>query len=71
LILGAKTVNQFRFQYSKLRPTSTPNAGADAPVIIVGGFTPPEEAFSASQIFGASTSGSSDRKEDRLHFRKH
>jgi hypothetical protein len=70
LILGAKTVNQFRFQYSKLRPTSTPNAGANAPVIIVGGFTPPEEAFSASQIFGASTSGSSDRKEDRLQFQE-
>jgi hypothetical protein len=70
LILGAKTVNQFRFQYSKLRPTSTPNAGSDAPVIIVGGFTPPEEAFSASQIFGASTSGSSDRKEDRLQFQE-
>jgi hypothetical protein len=69
-VASANTVNQFRFQFSKLRPTSTPNAGADAPVIIVGGFTPPDEPFSASQIFGASTSGSSDRKEDRLQFQE-
>ncbi len=70
LILGAKTVNQFRFQYSTLRPNSTPSSGADAPVIIVGGFTPPDEPFSASQIFSASTSGSSDRKEKRLQFQE-
>lgn len=67
-ILGASTVNQFRFQFSMLRPTSTPSSGADAPVIIVGGFTPPDEPFSASQIYSASTSGSSDRKEDRFQF---
>lgn len=67
-VLNAKTVNQFRFQFSMLRPTSTPVAGEQAPVIIVGGFTPPGEPFSASQIFSASTSGSSDRKEDRLQF---
>lgn len=68
LILSPKTVNQFRFQFSSLRPTSTPNAGENAPVILVSGFTPPEEAFSATQTFGASTSGSSDRKENRLQF---
>ncbi len=70
LIVNANTVNQFRFQYSKLRPISTPSSGATAPVIIVGGFTPPDEPFSASQIFSASTSGSSDRKEDRLQFQE-
>lgn len=69
-VASAKLVNQFRFQFSKLRPTSTPVSGAQAPVIIVGGFTPPGEPFSASQIFSASTSGSSDRKEDRLQFQE-
>jgi hypothetical protein len=68
LIVSPKTVNQFRFQYSSLRPTSTPNAGETAPVILVSGFTPPDEAFSATQTFGASTSGSSDRKENRFQF---
>ena len=70
LVVSAKTVNQLRFQFSKLRPTSTPTSGADAPVIIVGGFTPPNEPFSASQIFSASTSGSSDRKEDRIQIQE-
>lgn len=70
LILGTKTVNQFRFQYSTLSPNSTAVAGADAPTILISGFTPPEEAFSNTQIFGASTSGSSDRKEDRLQFQE-
>ncbi|MCY7376432.1 MAG: TonB-dependent receptor [Pyrinomonadaceae bacterium] len=69
-VASAKTVNQFRFQYSTLRPTATPTGGAQAPVLIVGGFTPPDEPFSASQIFGASTSGSSDRKEKRFQFQE-
>lgn len=65
LILSAKTVNQFRFQFSKLRPSSVAPNEQD-PVILVT-FTPPEES-SSTQIFGSSTSGSSDRKEDRLQF---
>ncbi len=65
LVLGANNVNQLRFQYSTLRPSGAPQGGVDAPVVIVGGFTPPGEPFSASQIFSASTSGSSDRKERR------
>lgn len=68
LVASAKIVNQFRFQYSRLRPNSTPTGGSQAPVIIVGGFTPPGDPFSASQIYSASTSGSSDRKEDRFQF---
>jgi hypothetical protein len=68
LVLSSNTVNQFRFQYSRLRPSAAPTSGEQAPVIIVGGFTPPGDAFSASQIYSASTSGSSDRKEDRFQF---
>lgn len=68
LDLSANTFNQLRFQFSSLRPTSTPNAGETAPVILVSGFTPPDEPFSATQTFGASTSGSSDRKEKRFQF---
>ncbi|HEX8367674.1 MAG TPA: carboxypeptidase regulatory-like domain-containing protein [Pyrinomonadaceae bacterium] len=67
-VASSNTVNQFRFQYSRLRPNSTPTGGSQAPVIIVGGFTPPGDPFSASQIYSASTSGSSDRKEDRFQF---
>ncbi len=62
---GSKFVNQLRFQYSRLRPNTTPNSGADTPVILISGFTPPNETSSATQIYSASTSGSSDRKENR------
>ena len=65
-IVSPKAVNQIRFQYSRLRPNSTPNAGEQAPVILIT-FTPPGES-STTQIFGASTSGSNDRKEDRWQF---
>ena len=67
-VASSKIVNQFRFQYSRLRPESTPSAGAEAPVILISGFTPPGENSTNTQIYSASTSGSSDRKEDRLQF---
>ena len=66
LIAGANTVNQFRFQYSRLRPNATPTSGSQSPVILVT-FTPPAET-SSTQIFSSSTSGSNDRKEDRVQF---
>jgi hypothetical protein len=64
-IMSAKAVNQFRFQYSTLRPFIS-SAEVEAPVILVT-FTPPGEG-STTQIFGSSTSGSSDRKENRWQF---
>lgn len=64
-IISAKAVNQFRFQYSTLRPFIS-SAEVEAPVILVT-FTPPGEG-STTQIFGSSTSGSSDRKENRWQF---
>lgn len=64
-ILSAKAVNQFRFQYSTLRPFIS-SSEPQAPVILVT-FTPPGES-STTQIFGSSTSGSSDRKENRFQF---
>ncbi|HEX8737294.1 MAG TPA: TonB-dependent receptor [Pyrinomonadaceae bacterium] len=64
-ILSAKVVNQFRFQYSTLRPFIA-TSEAESPVILVT-FTPPGES-STTQIFGSSTSGSSDRKENRWQF---
>ncbi len=64
-IINAKTVNQFRFQYSRLRPNASTN-DAESPVVLIT-FVPPGES-STTQVFGSSTSGSSDRKEDRWQF---
>lgn len=65
-VASSKVVNQFRFQYSQLRPAFTPSSGSESPVILIS-FTPPEESFS-TQIYSASTSGSSDRDENRWQF---
>ncbi len=64
-IISAKSVNQFRFQYSRLRPNSG-TENQESPVVLIS-FTPPGES-STTQVFGSSTSGSSDRKEDRWQF---
>jgi hypothetical protein len=65
LTASSNIVNQLRFQYSRLRPNTTPSAGADAPVILISGFRVPGDTANSTQIYSASTSGSSDRKEDR------
>ncbi|HEX8248772.1 MAG TPA: carboxypeptidase regulatory-like domain-containing protein [Pyrinomonadaceae bacterium] len=67
-VASANLINQFRFQYSRLRPNATPSSGAESPVILISGFRAPGETSNATQIYSASTTGSSDRKEDRLQF---
>ncbi|MCA1625166.1 MAG: TonB-dependent receptor [Acidobacteria bacterium] len=67
-VATSKLVNQFRLQYSRLRPNATPSSGAESPVILISGFRAPGETSNATQIYSASTSGSSDRKEDRWQF---
>ncbi len=62
LNLTARAFNQFKFQYSTLRPRSAQNQGELSPALLVT-FTPPGES-SQTQVFGSTTS-SSDRKEDR------
>jgi outer membrane receptor for ferrienterochelin and colicin len=67
LILSSKAVNQFRFQYSTLRPRAAQSAGALSPALLVT-FTPPGES-STTQVFGSTTS-STDRKENRWQFQE-
>lgn len=64
-IASSSLVNQFRFQFSKLRPRAAQNAGELSPAVLVT-FTPPGES-STTQVFGSTTS-SSDRAEDRWQF---
>ena len=64
-VITPQVVNQFRFQYSTLRPRSEQAAGANAPAVLVT-FVPPGES-STTQVFG-STTNSSDRIEDRWQF---
>lgn len=62
---SSNVVNQFRFQFSKLRPRAAQNAGDLSPAVLVT-FVPPGES-STTQVFGSTTS-SSDRAEDRWQF---
>jgi hypothetical protein len=66
-IASSNVVNQFRFQYSQLRPRSGQNAGELSPAVLVT-FVPPGQS-SSTQVFG-STSSSSDRSEDRWQFQE-
>ncbi len=64
-VLSSKAVNQARFQYSTLRPSSAQDAGALSPAVLVTFTGPTGEG--GTQVFG-STSNSSDRTEDRWQF---
>ena len=61
-VASSKLVNQARFQYSTLNPSSTQASGETTPAVLVT-FTPPGES-SQTQVFGSTTS-SSDRQEKR------
>lgn len=61
-VISPSLVNQLRFQWSTLDPSSAQSAGALSPAVLVT-FTPPGES-SQTQVFG-STSSSSDRQEKR------
>lgn len=63
--LTAKAVNQFKFQYSTLRPRSAQDAGPTTAAVLVT-FTGPT-GLGGTQVFG-STTNSSDRTEDRYQF---
>src|SRR5436190_5081806 len=61
-VFNSRFINQARFQWSRLDPSSAQAAGAMSPAVLVT-FTPPGQS-STTQVFG-STTNSSDRKENR------
>ncbi|MEQ1764956.1 MAG: carboxypeptidase regulatory-like domain-containing protein [Pyrinomonadaceae bacterium] len=62
---SSRFVNQFRFQWSTLKPSSAQAAGELSPAVLVN-FTGPA-GQGGTQVFGSSTNAS-DRAEDRLQF---
>jgi len=61
-VITPNVVNQFRVQYSTLKPSSAQDAGALTPAVLVT-FTGPT-GQGGTQVFGSSTNAS-DRAEDR------
>ena len=67
-VFSEKLVNQLRFQYSRLAPAFETNAG-DAPVVLIALNDPllagDPERRTGTLVAGSSTSGGSDRREER------
>ena len=66
LVLSSQVVNQFRLQYSRLAP-SFKTSRDDRPVVLI---TLNDPAISGTLVAGSSTSGGSDRREDRAQLQQ-
>lgn len=67
LVFGANVVNQFRFQWSTLKPDFLSTGQETNPVVLIS-FREPGTSFNQTLTAGSSTLGSSARVEDRLQF---
>ncbi len=65
-VFSSNLVNQARFQYSTLTPQVVSDSDLTAPVVIIS--LPALADRGTSLVAGSSTTGSSDRKEDRFQF---
>ncbi len=63
-VFSARLVNQAKFQYSTLKPLEVNDGDLTAPVVLIG-IPAVADRGSSTLIAGSSTTGASDRKEDR------
>ncbi len=66
-VISAKTINQFRFQRSTLKPLFVSPGQETNPVVIIS-FREPGNSFNTSLVAGSSTLGTSFREEERMQF---
>lgn len=66
-VFSSKAINQFRFQYSKLKPEFNATGQDVNPVVLIS-FREPGLTFNTTLTSGSSTLGTSDRQEDRFQF---
>lgn len=66
-VFGARAVNQFRFQYSTLKPDFVSTGQEANPVVLIS-FREPGLTFNTTLTAGSSTLGTSAREEERLQF---
>ncbi len=64
-VLSSNVVNQFRFQYSTLKPDFVSPGQETNPVVIIS-FREPGLSFNTSLVAGSSTLGTSGREEKRF-----
>lgn len=66
-VVNSKLVNQFRFQYSTLKPQLVASGQFDNPVVLIS-FREPGLTFNTTLTAGSSTLGTQDRSEKRWQF---
>src|SRR6266436_1446914 len=68
-VLSAKAVAQTRFQFSRLTPAVIATGGPSSPVVLIG-INDPLKLASGTLVAGTSTSGATDRREERFQFQE-
>jgi len=67
--ISAKAVAETRFQFSRLLPAVVATGGESPPVVLIG-INDPLKLVTGTLVAGTSTSGATDRREDRFQFQE-
>jgi outer membrane receptor protein involved in Fe transport len=68
-VFSAKAVAETRFQFSRLSPAIVATGGENPPVVLIG-INDPLKLVTGTLVAGTSTSGATDRSEDRFQFQE-
>lgn len=68
-VISAKAVAETRFQFSRLAPAVVATGGENPAVVLIG-INDPLKLVTGTLVAGTSTSGATDRSEDRFQFQE-
>ena len=68
-VISAKAVAETRLQFSSLSPAVVATGGENPPVVLIG-INDPLKLLTGTLVAGTSTSGATDRREDRIQFQE-
>jgi outer membrane receptor protein involved in Fe transport len=68
-VISAKAVAETRLQFSRLSPAVVATGGENPPVVLIG-INDPLKLVTGTLVAGTSTSGATDRREDRIQFQE-
>lgn len=68
-VISARAVAETRFQFSRLSPAVIATGGENPPVVLIG-INDPLKLVTGTLVAGTSTSGATDRSEERVQFQE-
>ena len=68
-VISPKAVAETRLQFSRLSPAVVATGGENPPVVLIG-INDPLKLVTGTLVAGTSTSGATDRREDRIQFQE-